>query len=384
MSKPSLWRPTAVHADKVACAIEVGASTTKCMIAGLTRGEGVLDVLGAALTASQGVRDGEIVSVDHCQAAIETVLERAQEEAQIYVLASVIALSGSQTGLRLVHGEHEAEKIQTALRATGQVSLNIAPAEEVDHDAVRRAMTARIEQVEALSKAVTQAGPAPRFMGAGPLAIAYSGVSEERWQSGAAVIDLGARHTTLSLVGEGQLKLVRIFQIGGRHITLDIAHAMQLSAESAERLKFASGAYFTKGIENDPMELEALRALAPVKVKPSSAIEVISARCEEIFSLVKKELDALGENSRLPVILVGGGASLNGVDEVARRVLGRNVRIRHKPAPGQALHRRPVFATAKGLVKMALARADQRSMATYGRGAGAWAARTAKWMSGRF
>ena len=125
-------------------------------------------------------------------------------------------------------------------------------------------------------------------------------------------------------------------RIGGLHVTRDICQALHVSEQVAERLKtFHGGLIATGRDDRDYIELPTpLEEMAEDRrrISRSELIGVIRPRMEEILEDVRALLDASGFEY-LPgqrVVLTGGGSQLQGIEELATRVLGRQVR-RGKP-----------------------------------------------------
>jgi cell division protein FtsA len=83
-------------------------------------------------------------------------------------------------------------------------------------------------------------------------------------------------------------------------------------------------------------------------------VSIIKPRVEEILEMVRERLAAslIASDSRGHVILTGGASQLNGLPDLASRILGRSVRI-GRPlgiagAPDAA--KGPAFAVAAGLL----------------------------------
>ena len=105
---------------------------------------------------------------------------------------------------------------------------------------------------------------------------------------------------------------------------------------------------------NETFEIPGAAAGQTRHVARELLAHIIEQRLDEIFGLVAAELDRGGFAGQLGggIVLTGGGASLQGVVELAERSFAAPVRI---GVPGEGLGgladsvRRPKFATASGL-----------------------------------
>jgi len=86
--------------------------------------------------------------------------------------------------------------------------------------------------------------------------------------------------------------------------------------------------------------------------------DIIEARGEEMFKMIDKELHKIGRSAQLPAgaVLVGGGAKLPGVVDLAKSTLRLPAQIGFPTGLAVAVDRvdDPVFATATGLIHWAL------------------------------
>jgi cell division protein FtsA len=92
----------------------------------------------------------------------------------------------------------------------------------------------------------------------------------------------------------------------------------------------------------------------PNQIPRSALTRVIRPRVEEILELVRDRLTASGFAGRVgkQIVLTGGASQLTGLGEVARHVLGRNVRL-GRPLGVAGLPeaaKGPAFAAAVGLL----------------------------------
>jgi cell division protein FtsA len=142
--------------------------------------------------------------------------------------------------------------------------------------------------------------------------------------------------------------------VGGHHITTDIAMGLSTSIQQAERLKTLHGSPLP--CPSDDHEFLSVTHVGDdneaTQVPRAQLVKIIRPRVEEILELVRDKLKASGAfNSGRCVVLTGGASQLTGLGEVARRILGRQVRI-GRPLGVSGLPesaKGPAFATVFGL-----------------------------------
>jgi cell division protein FtsA len=92
--------------------------------------------------------------------------------------------------------------------------------------------------------------------------------------------------------------------------------------------------------------------------------QIIEARVEELFTIVKKRLGPLLTPADVAagVVLTGGTSRLPGIEAVAQRVLGLPVRRAAEPAWLTESVRGPEFSTVVGLLLFALSAPETASV----------------------
>ncbi|MDO4872328.1 MAG: cell division FtsA domain-containing protein [bacterium] len=133
-----------------------------------------------------------------------------------------------------------------------------------------------------------------------PFAVARSVIGTDSASSFTAILaDVGGGTTDIALVNDGGVEGTKMFGIGGRSFTNQIANEMNLSYKNAEKLKL--------NLEND-------------KLKSNIAQEALSAienTLEVWISGVELALDEFENLDYLPnkILLCGGGSSLSALTE---------------------------------------------------------------------
>ena len=357
--------------------LDVGTSKTVCLVlrvdaarleaaaaeGALHDAHGALRVAGAGVTRSRGVRLGEIVDLEEAQRAIRTALELAEKMAGARVDQVIAAVSGARP--RSVSSYAEAE---TETGEVGGRDISCAL-----HDCAWPERTEGREVIHAMPVGFTLDGrtpaPDPRGMAARTLAVDMHAVSvattplknlatcvrrcdlelagvvaapyaaglsslvEDEQKLGAACVDLGAGATNIAIFLKNHLIFADSVRLGGDHLTHDIAAGLSMPQAAAERIKtFHGGAVATGLDDRELIEAPHIGDRHPAErrtISRSALIGVIRPRLEEILEEVRARLDAAGF-AHLParrIVLTGGGAQLLGVEEVASRILGQQVRI---------------------------------------------------------
>ena len=129
------------------------------------------------------------------------------------------------------------------------------------------------------------------------------------------ILDLGDRLTRLAICVDDTPVIIRSLEIGGRRWTEAIAAALQVSETTAERNKREFG--LAAGAENQTASGEELSALILGILR--SDVQRMSLELERSYEYV---LQCYPTHTPGALILVGGGARMNGLDQYLAGQLG--------------------------------------------------------------
>jgi len=161
------------------------------------------------------------------------------------------------------------------------------------------------------------------------LAAAYAAVLSDDRSRGVALIDIGFDSTDIVVYDGEALVLAKSLAVSSDHFTRDVAFGFKISYEDAEMLKRDYGcAMLGLTADNSLIEVPSPEGRAPREANRRQLNEILEARAEELFFFVRRELATIGmEQSLLEgVVLTGGGALLNGMCDMAERVLNCQAR----------------------------------------------------------
>lgn len=361
--------------------LDVG--TTKiCAILGEVRGDHI-NILSIGKAPSTGLRKGVVINIDATVESIRAAVHEAERAAGIGLRAVYAGIAGGHIQTLDSYGvvgvrdaEVRESDIIRAIEAAKAVYvpldrevLHILPLEytvdgqesipnPVGMSGVRlesrvRIVTGAVSAVQNLVKCCHKAGLQVKDIILEPIASSMAVLSDEEKKHGVILIDIGGGTTDIAFYERGILKHTSVISIGGNHITNDISVGLRLPEGEAERIKkdYGSAIPFSGAGE----EIEMMVAGRDMKRIPRSYIvEIVSPRCEELFSIVREEIRAFGgyERAAYGVVLTGGASLLNGIDTLCEAVLGMPVRIGVPEGVGglKGVVCDPSFATGVGLV----------------------------------
>ena len=206
-----------------------------------------------------------------------------------------------------------------------------------------------------LRKSIEKAGYKTRELVLEPLASALAVLTEEEKELGVLLLELGAGTTDLAIFHEGKIRHLGTIPYGGNSVTADLVQGLGVTQSDAEQLKEAYGCAYEPMVSPD--ELIAVPATATHGERHLSRelmSHIIHQRMDEVFDLVQRDLKSAGYAGRLNagMVLTGGGASMDGIAELAADVFGIGVRVGIPHAKLTGLREavaQPQFATVAGL-----------------------------------
>jgi cell division protein FtsA len=173
---------------------------------------------------------------------------------------------------------------------------------------------------------------------------------------GVGLIDIGAGTTEVAIFERGSLWYTSIIPIGGDNFTNDIAVGLRTPIPEAERIKKKFGCVASPLMdEQETIEVPAVGKGKKARVLSRQLLaDIIQPRAEEIFRLVDGDIKRMGYEKSLNsgIVLTGGTALLEGLEEVAEEIFDLPVRRGDPTGVGGLADRvnTPDYATSVGLI----------------------------------
>lgn len=352
--------------------LDIGTSSIKVLVAEHVNNE--LNVIGVSNAKSTGVKDGIIVDIEAAASAIKSAISQAEEKAGISIKlvnvglpANLLQIEATQGMIPVTSETKEITDADVENVVRSALTKSMTPDREVitfipEEFIVdgfqgirdpRGMMGIRLEMrgllytgprtiLHNLRKTVERAGVQVENIIISPLAMTKSVLNEGEREFGATVIDMGGGQTTAASVRNQELQFTNIYQEGGEYVTKDISKVLKTSKKLAESLKFNYGEAYVPAASNESFQVEVIGEVEPVEVTERYLAEIISARVKHIFEQIKQDLERR-HLLELPggIVIIGGGAILPGVVELAQEVFGVPVKLY---VPNQIGIRNPAFA----------------------------------------
>ena len=357
--------------------LDVGTSKIACLILRfderdrLPEGEGIgnmagqtqFRVIGAATTRSRGVALGESCALQETERAIRTAVQAAQKMANVRVDHVIACLSGGQprsyglAGMVMVEGDMVTEADVARVLSSCDIpdygqDREVLHAQPVNFALDHRSglidprgqigqrlacdmhmLTVDSAVIQNLIYCLKRSDLELAGLASSAYASGIAALVEDEQELGAACIDMGGGTTGISIFMKKHMIYADAVRLGGEHVTSDISKGLQVSAAVAERIKTFNGGVVATGMDDREMieiggetgDWEHDRR----KVSRAELIGIMRPRVEEILEEVRERLDAAGFE-HLPtqqIVLTGGASQIPGLDTLAPKILGQQVRI---------------------------------------------------------
>lgn len=363
-----------MNKPKIIAGIELGSSKISTVIAQISQDsmgpEVLCNVVGASTSESKGIKKGQIVNIEEAVEATIASVEAAERMAGYNLDSAYISLGGAHIHSQNSHGvvaisdpNGEITPTDTDRVIEAASAISIPQSREVVHVIPREfivdgepgvrdpvgmsgvrlevethIVTASNAAMKNLRKAVKEVGIEINDFIFSGLASSEAVLSATEKELGCILVDIGGGTTSVAVFIDGSPAYSCVIPVGAKNVTNDLAIGLRVSLESAEKIKIllstaAKNKKDTPAVkagEIDEVDLSELGLAEIKKISRKTLVEgIIRPRLNEIFSMVRLELEREGFANRVPsgVIVTGGGAQTVGCLESARRVMLLPARI---------------------------------------------------------
>ncbi len=366
-------------------AIDIGSFKTAAVIANYDEITSELSISGVGIATSKGIKRGSIVNIDNAAKSIKKAYLDAKRVAGVEINKAVINVSTSYTksiisfGIVNIPGNEIKIKeinraIQMALHNANipkdyqilqaiPVSFKVDEMSDIEDplgmSGSRLEVSVHIIAIQKsgldnIKKTVRQAGLEIENLVSSVYASGLSVLKEDEKELGVAVIDIGATTSDLGIFINKALRYTDTLGVGSHHITNDLSIALHTPLADAEYIKLN----FEQIIKNGE-DLIEISVIGNENEKQKASIEaitqIISARIEETFLLLKKEIEESGLKSKIGagIVLTGGFTNFYNAKEIASEFFeGMPVRIGYPKEINGLFEnlRKPEFSSVLGLI----------------------------------
>jgi len=180
-------------------------------------------------------------------------------------------------------------------------------------------------------------------------------LTQEEKELGVVLIDIGGGTTDMAVWKDGSLIHSQIIPVGGNHFTNDLAVALKIPHNEAERVKINHGGVLAERLNQQAhITVHGLSGTKSREVSLGQVAKVLGARSEELFSVIKRQIEEknLEEFITGGYIITGGGALVKDLAELGEYILEKPTKIGYpRPFGGMTtVMQNPKFATVLGLL----------------------------------
>src|SRR5215470_1418184 len=377
---------------RIVVGLDIGTSKV-CAVVGEMTDRGV-EIIGIGSHPSLGLRKGIVVNIDSTVNSIKKAVEEAELMAGCEIHTVFTGLSGNHIKGFNSHGivavknkevcQRDLDRVVDAAKAvaipTDREVLQILPQDYIidDQDGIKEPLgmsgvrlearvhivTGAVTATQNIIKCCNRSGLHVAEVVLMPLMSAEAVLTDEERELGVAVVDMGSGTTGLGVYHDGMVKHTVVLPIGGGHVTNDIATGLRTPFGDAERIKQRFGlAKAALVAEDERVEVPSAAGKSSGSVSRQILCEIIEPRLDEVFQLVRKEIEKSGYEESLTagLVMTGGSMLLPGMVEMTEQIFSAPVRI------GVPTHIKglvdvissPIYATGVGLVLYGMKRQER-------------------------
>jgi len=367
--------------------LDIGTKKTVAIIGEITE-EQKVEIIGLGVAESRGIRKGVVVNLDLTISAIKRAQEEAELMAGVEIDSAYVGISGSHIkslnsrGVVAVSGKNREICREDIRRVIDQArALSIPPDREIIHiipqefivdeqDGIKdplgmsgiklevnvHLVTSAITSLQNLKNCLERAGIGIQEIVLNQIATGYSVLTHDERELGVGLIDIGAGTTEVAVFERGALWYTSTIPLGGDNFTNDIAVGLRTPIPEAEKIKKKYGCVaLPVAEEQETIEVPTVGKGRKSRVLSRQILaDIIQPRAEEIFRLVDADIKRMGYEKSLNsgIVLTGGTALLDGLEEVAEEIFDLPVRRGDPNYVGGLIDRvsTPDYATAVGLI----------------------------------
>ena len=351
--------------------LDVGTTKICCIIAKLhpreaalelTKRTHTIEIVGFGHQRSRGIKGGVVVDLNEAEQAIRLAVDAAERQARMTVESIIVNMSGNRmrsetfsASVSLAGHAVRADDIQRVIYAGRSHSISEEMAilhsqpigysldgtpgiKDPLHMAGERlgvdmhCLTVNEAALRNLETVINRCHIAVEGFVATPYASGLACLTGDETELGVVAIDMGGGTTTASIFYEGEFIHYDGIAIGGQHATTDLARGLSTTLRQAEFIKVKYGSVLSTALDDGetisiPPMVDDADGIGDVPISLIS--KIIRPRLEETFELVRDRLNAAGYGSIAGrrIVLTGGACQLNGVSDLAREILAKNVRL---------------------------------------------------------
>lgn len=339
--------------------LDIGTSKIVALV-GEISSNGVIEVIGVGKSPSRGLKRGVVVDIETTVNSIQHAVLEAESMAGCEVRNVYTGIAGSHIRSLNSHGivairdkEVSNADIQRVLEAAKAVAipadqkiLHILPQEfiidnqgsikepigmsGVRLEAKVHIVTGAVSAAQNIAKCVRRCGLEVNDIILEQLASSHAVLTDDEKELGVCLVDIGGGTTDIAIFKDGAIQYTAVIPIAGDQVTNDIAVALRTPTKAAEAIKIKYGCAVTDFANSGQMiDVLSVNERAGRKISARALSEVVSARYEELFALVRNEIIKSGHEDSIAagIVLTGGASNVKGAIDLAELCFEMPVRL---------------------------------------------------------
>lgn len=365
--------------------LDIGTSKVVAIV-GEFDPEGKLNIRGFSCQPSHGLKRGVVVNIDSTVNSIQRAVSEAETMAGYQIDHTYTGIAGSHINGLNSHGivaikdgeitSIDIDRVIDAAKAVAipadQQILHILPQEfiidsqggirePVGMSGVRleakvHMVTGAVSAAQNIIKCVKRCGLNVNDIILEQLASSYAVLTEDEKELGVCLIDIGGGTTDIAIFIEGAIRHTAVIPVAGDQVTNDLAIALRVPRQCAESIKLEHAVATIAAAQGKPdVPIPSVGNRTSKQCSAQLLAQVIEPRYEELFSLIKSEIQKQGFEYALGagVVLTGGASKVPGLSELADRVFNLPIRMgnpEQQVIGDEDVITNPSFATSIGLL----------------------------------
>ncbi|OAN16574.1 cell division protein FtsA [Photobacterium jeanii] len=376
---------------KLIVGLDIGTSKV-CALVGEVLPDSNVNVIGVGSSPSRGMDKGGVNDLESVVKSVQRAVDKAALMADCEIDSVYLSLSGKHIRCQTEKGmvpisdkEVTQDDVDSVIHTAKSVkisdehrTLHVIPQEfAIDYqegiknpvglsgvrmEASVHLITCHNDMARNIVKAVERCGLKVDQLIFSGLAASHAVLTADERELGVCVVDIGGGTMDIAFWTGGALRHAEVIPYAGNVVTSDIAYAFGTPPGDAEEIKVKYGCALSELVSKDAkVDVPSVGGRPPRSLQSQTLAEVIEPRYSELLGLVNQRLIEIQEQLRnagvkhhlaAGIVLTGGAAQIEGLNECAERVFQNQVRI------GQPLElsgltdyvQAPHYATAVGLL----------------------------------
>jgi cell division protein FtsA len=368
----------------VVVGLDIGTSKVLALVGELTA-DGAIELIGLGSQPSRGLKKGVVVNIESTVQSIARAVEEAELMADCEINAVYAGIAGSHVRSLNSHGvvairdrevttgdvEHVIDAAKAVAIPADQRILHVLPQEFIidGQEGIRdpigmsgvrleakvHIVTGAESAAQNIVKCVQRCGLVVEDVVLEQLASSFAVLTDDEKELGVCLVDIGGGTTDIAVFVAGAIRHTAVIPIAGDQVTNDIAVSMRTPTQYAEDIKLRYACALAQLANPDEsIEVPSVGDRPARRLARQTLAEVVEPRYEELFNLIREELQRSGHEEAIAagIVLTGGSSRMEGAIELAEEIFHVPVRL-GLPAHVRGLAevvRNPIYSTGVGLL----------------------------------